>query len=136
MLLEERDDVLRQVLMSAHTVGHPISVVPSNNATTEICLQCLQDLNVAFVLDDGEFRQNLESGGHFRVGIDPHMKTTFAIHEPDYPLRIELQRALPNVKSLRIPDSSPGLSCGLSPCPSDFYGRRLPGLRSAASPYG
>src|SRR5215472_4572322 len=99
MLLEERNNVLRQVLMSAHTVGQPISVVLANNATTEICLQCLQNLNITFVLDDCEFRQNLESTGHFRVGVDAHMKTTFAIHEPNNPLRIELQRELPNVKS-------------------------------------
>ena len=83
----------------------------------------MQNLNISFVLDNGEFRQDLKTRGHFRMRVDTHMKTTFSINEPDDPLRIEFHNALPNIKSLRIPDSSPGLSCGLSPCLKDFYCR-------------
>src|SRR5437868_4973898 len=116
MLLEERNDVLRQVLVSAYAVDHPVAVVLSNHAASEVALQRMQDLNVTLMLDDGEFRQNLSSSGHFRMGIDSHVKAAFAVNKANNPLRIEFQGDLPNVKSLRIPDSSPGLSCGLSPC--------------------
>ncbi len=88
-----------------------------------MCFQCMEDLNIAFVLNDGEFRQNLNSSRHSRMSIHAHVEAAFAVDEPDDPLRIEPQRDLPNVKSLRIPGSSPGLSCGLSPCPVDFYCR-------------
>ena len=84
----------------------------------------MEDLNIAFVLDDRELRKDLSTGGHLRMSIHAHMETTFAIHESDNPLRIELQRELLNIKSLRILGSSPSLSCGLSPCPSDFYCQR------------
>src|SRR5579871_3088087 len=123
MLLEERNDVPRQVLMSPYAIGHPVAVVLTDNATSEVAFQRMQNLNVTLMLNDGEFRENLNSGCHPREGIDPNMKAALAINKADDPLRIELQRDLPNVKSLRIPDSSPGLSCGFSPCPSDFYCR-------------
>src|SRR6185437_5226320 len=123
MLLEERNDVLRQVLMSTYAKRHPVAVIPANHTASEVAFQRIQDLNVALMLDDGEFRKNLKARGHFLVRIYAHVKATFSIHEPNYPLRIELQRWLLNMKSLRIPGSSPGLSCGLSPCPSDFYCR-------------
>ena len=121
MPLEERNDVLRQVFMPSYPVCHSIAVVLPNNTAIEIALQGMEDLNIAFVLDDRELRKDLSTGGHLRMSIHAHMETTFAIHESDNPLRIELQRELLNIKSLRILGSSPSLSCGLSPCPSDFY---------------
>ena len=111
MLLEERNDVLRQVLMSSYAIGHPVAVVLSDNTAPEVAFQRMQDLNIALMLNDGEFRKHLKSSCHFRVGVYPNMKAAFAINEADNPLRIELQRDLPNVKSLRIPDLQSGLSC-------------------------
>src|SRR5262245_47263431 len=121
MLLEERNNCLRQVFVTSHPVRHPVAIVLANNTASEVRLQCMKDLNIAFVLYDGELRQHLSSSSHSRMSIHAHVEAAFAIDEPDDPLRIEFQRELPNVKSLRIPGSSPGLSCGLSPCPADFY---------------
>ena len=81
MLDEKWNDAVEQMLDSTHSVGHPIAVVPANHATTEVFLQRVKHLYIALVLHDDEFRQDLRSCRHLRVGVDSHVKTAFAVHE-------------------------------------------------------
>src|SRR6266851_9845335 len=115
MLDEKWNDVLKQMLDASHPIGHSIAVIHSNHAASEIRLEGIKHLYIALVLHDGEFRQHLNSRGHFLVWIDTHEKTTFPVHETCDPLRVQLHWTLPNVKSLRVPVGNTGLPCGLSP---------------------
>jgi len=56
MLDEEWNDVLHEVLHTSHSIRHPVSVVHSNHATTEVRFECMENLHIALVLHDGEFR--------------------------------------------------------------------------------
>ena len=66
----------------------------------------MKELHIAFVLHDGEFRQDLITGLHVRMNIDPDMKTPFTVHEACHPFRFKLHLQIPNVKSLRVPCAS------------------------------
>ena len=123
VLVEEWNDVLNQVLVSSNAVLHPVAMVHANHATTEVAFQGMKDLHVALVLNDGEFRQYLESSGHFLVGIDPDVETAFAVDKTSDPLCIKCHRKTPERKVSEGSWLAPGLPCGLSPCPSDFYCR-------------
>jgi hypothetical protein len=103
VLDEERDDVLEQVLPRAHSVGHSIAVVDSNNPTAEERLQRVKQLNIALVLHDGEFRKNLSACSHLRMLTDSDVKTAFTIHKAYDPLSVKIHWQIPNVKSLRVP---------------------------------
>src|SRR5436309_3900240 len=102
VLDEERDDALEQMLRVSHAVGQSIVVVLSNHAAIEECPQRMQELHIALVLHDGEFRQNLMATFHVGMLIDPDVKATFTIHEACDPLRFQFHRQIPNVKSLRV----------------------------------
>jgi hypothetical protein len=56
VLNEVWNDVLQKVILTPHSIGHSIAVILPNHATTEICLQGVQDLHIAFVLHDSELR--------------------------------------------------------------------------------
>jgi len=59
VLEEEWKDALYQVLMTTHAVGHSVAVILTNHTASEVSLERMQHLHIAFVLYDGEFRQNL-----------------------------------------------------------------------------
>ncbi len=103
---EERDDAFDEMIYASHPVRHPISMIASDDAAAEVCLEGMQYLCVAFVLNYGEFRQYLIPCRHFIMPVYTDMKTAFTVHEADYPLCIEvhLEGILPNMKSLRVPD--------------------------------
>ena len=103
VLYEKWDDALEQILLTPHPEGHPIAVVRANHSATEELLQGEEQLYVAFVLHDGEFRQYLEASLHIGVLVQSNEKTRFSVHETCDPLCIELHRSTPNVKSLRVP---------------------------------
>jgi hypothetical protein len=88
---EKWNDDLPKVLPASYPIGHPIAVVLANHAASEKALQGMKHLHVSLMLHHGEFRQNLKSRGHFRMGIDPHMEAAFAIDESHYPLCVKLQ---------------------------------------------
>lgn len=103
MLNEKWNDVLQQVLLAPHSIGHSVAVILTYHAASEISLKSMENLHIALVLYDGEFRQNLKFCCHFLVGIDSHVETAFTVHEARNPLSIKLHRRHPNVKSLRVP---------------------------------
>ena len=103
MLDEKWNDALVQIFVPSHPVGHPVAVIGSNHAASEMVFQGVKDLHIAFVLHDGEFRQDLKSGGHFRVAADAHVETAFTVHKTRDPLRVKSHWLLPNIKSLRVP---------------------------------
>src|SRR5438067_11646419 len=119
MLLEERNDRLGQVIQASHAIRHPVAVVRTDHAAPEEVLECVQELQVAPMLDYREFREYLESGSHLRMPVDADEEASFAVDETDHPLCLELHHAEPNVKSLRVlPGRESSLrivpmSCGL-----------------------
>ena len=102
VLLEEWNDSLGEVLDSSHAVRHPITMVPSNHATTEVRLERVKNVNVSFVLNDGEFWKYLMACAHLGMLVYPDMKAALTVHEPNDPLCFEIHRSAPNVKSLRV----------------------------------
>src|SRR5207237_8923460 len=75
----------------------------SHDFATEKRFECMEQLNIAFVVHDGEFRQDLNAGCHLRMRADSDVKTAFAVHKTYDPLSIEIHRWIPNIKSLRVP---------------------------------
>jgi hypothetical protein len=120
VLFEEGNDAFQEMLNLPHPVCHPVTVVLSNHTTTEIALECLEDLHIPLVLHDGELRQNLATGSHVAMLVDTDMKTTFTVDKADDPLCIKLHRKLPNVKSLRVPFDSKGPSLRIVPVSAGF----------------
>ena len=92
VLLEERDDALEQMLLPSHPIRHPVAVVPANHATTEVRLECVENLRVALVLNDGELREHLVAAGHVGMRIDLDVEAAFTVHESRDPLRFEVHR--------------------------------------------
>ena len=78
-------------------ISHPIAMVHANFAASEIALECMQNLYIALVLYNGEFRQDLESCSHFRVGINTNVKTPFTVHEACNRFGLKLHWMLLNV---------------------------------------
>jgi len=81
VLDEEWDDDLEQVLLGSHAIRHPTAVVDSYDSTAEERLDRIEELNIAFVLHDGELREYLIARLHVVVWIDADMKTAFTVHE-------------------------------------------------------
>ena len=104
VLHEERADDVVEMIEFPHAIGHSVTVIRSNHADTEVRLQRVQDLNIILVLDDREFRQNLNPSRHVGVLCNPDVKTAFAVRESDDPLGLEIHVSIPNVWSLRVLD--------------------------------
>ena len=121
VLDEKWNDALQKMFLPAHSKRHPVAVILSNHTASEVSFECMKHLHIVFVLYDGELRKNLMASRHVVMLVDANMKATFTIHETCNPLCVKFHRLVPNVKSLRVPGTVPGLPCGLSPCPSDFY---------------
>ena len=90
MLFEEWNDALDQLLALPHSIGHPVAVVLANHAASEVGLDRVQKLRIAFVLYDGELGQDLNSHRHALMSSDSDMKTSFTIHEACDPFRVEI----------------------------------------------
>jgi hypothetical protein len=103
VLYKKWDDAPEQILLTPYPKGHSIAVVRANHAATEKRFQGKEQLNVAFVLHDGEFRQHLDAGLHIGMLVEPNVKASLSVHETCDPLCVELHRLTPNVKSLRVP---------------------------------
>lgn len=56
VLDEKWQDAFYQVIQISHSVGHPVAVILSNHSESEVSLECVEHLHIAFVLYDGEFR--------------------------------------------------------------------------------
>src|SRR5687767_12629434 len=80
----------------------------------------MQELHIAFVLHDGEFREDLKTGAHLGMCIDPDVEAPFTIHETCDPLSRQLHRPVPNVKSLRVPGAESGPSLRIVPMSAGF----------------
>ena len=90
MLDKEWDDRPVQITTSAHAKGRSVAMIASDDSATEELLQRVQQLDVAFVLHDGELRQHLAVRPHPGMKCDPDMKTAFTVHETCDPFRLEL----------------------------------------------
>src|SRR5262245_46330653 len=92
MLEEERNDDFHEVAPVTHAIGHSVAVILSNHATSEVRLERVQDLDVTFVLNNGEFRKNLNPGCHLRMNCNPNMKAAFSVYEASDPSCIKIHR--------------------------------------------
>ena len=105
VLDEEWNDPLAEVFPRTHPVRKSVAVALANHAASEERLESVEELHIVLVLDDRELRQNLEPGRHLWMRVDSYMKATFTVDEAGHPLRVEIHRLAPNVKSLRVPGS-------------------------------
>jgi hypothetical protein len=90
MLFEEWNDAFDQLLALPHSIGHPIAMVLANHAATEIRLDRVEELRIAFVLYDGELGQDLVSHRHAFMSRDTDMEAALTIHEACDPFRVEI----------------------------------------------
>ncbi len=90
MLFEEWNDALVQLLALPHSIGHPVAVVLANHAASEIRLDRVQELRIAFVLYDGELGQDLYPCRHAFMTRNSDMEASFTIHEACDPFRVEV----------------------------------------------
>src|ERR1700741_3289653 len=68
---KEGHDALLQVFGLANPKRHPVAVIHANHATTEMRLECVKHLDVAPMLNDGEFRQHLTPARISRCRLKP-----------------------------------------------------------------
>src|SRR5687767_10976603 len=92
MGFEEWDDDLLMVFQLSHTITHSIAVIGPNHAAGEKLLDSMEDLHVAFVLNEHELRKNLHAEGHLRLKADSDMKTAFTVGKADHPLCFQIHR--------------------------------------------
>ena len=64
MLDKEWDDRPEQIATSAHAVGCSVAMIAPDDSATEEISQRVQQLDVAFVLHDGELWQHLAVHPH------------------------------------------------------------------------
>jgi hypothetical protein len=88
MLFKEGNDPFAKVIQPSDSIGHPVTVVRSNDSTAEEFLQRVKQLNVPPVLDNREFGEHLKLAGHFWMRVDVDAKATFAVNKPHNPLSI------------------------------------------------
>ncbi len=86
MLFEEGNNPFGEVIQPPDSIRHSISVILSDYAAAEEFLQCVKQLDITFVLNDGEFGEYLKLAGHLWVRIDADVKTSFAVNKSDNPL--------------------------------------------------
>ena len=86
MLIEEGNNPVAEVIQSPNSIRHPVTVIGSNDSTAEEFLQRVEELNIAAMLDDGEFGEHLKLAGHLGMRIDADVETTFAVNESHDPL--------------------------------------------------
>jgi hypothetical protein len=89
MLFEEGNDSLIQMIQTPHPIRHPLRMIRSNHAAPKELFECMEQLDIALVLYNGEFRKHLESGSHLRMSVDADEETTFAVNETNHPLRFQ-----------------------------------------------
>ena len=62
MLFKEGNNPFVEVIQPPNPVCHSISVIASNHPTPEEFLQSVEQLNIATMLDNREFGENLDIG--------------------------------------------------------------------------
>ena len=86
MLFEEGNDPFDEVIQPPNPVRHAVTVIDSNDPTSEEFLQSVEQLNIAAMLDDREFGEHLKLAGHLWVRIDADVETSFAVNKSNDPL--------------------------------------------------
>ena len=74
MIEKEWDDRPEQVAPLAHAIGRSVAMIAPDDSAAEETLQRMQQLDVAFVLHDGEFWQHLAVRPHAGVNRNPDVK--------------------------------------------------------------
>ena len=88
MLFEERNDPFDEVIQPPNPVCHSITVIGSDHSASEELLQCVEQLNIAAMLDDREFGENLILAGHLGMPVDADVKTTLSVDKSNNPLSL------------------------------------------------
>ena len=88
MLFEKRNDPFGEVIQPPDSIEHVIAVIGSNHPAAEKLLQCVEQLNIAAVLDNCEFGEHLKLAGHLGMRIEADAETTFSVNKPDNPLSV------------------------------------------------
>ena len=109
MLVEKRNDSLVQVIQLPHAKRHSLCVIVAYHAAPKELLECIEQLDVSLVLNNCEFREDLIACSHLRMAVNADEETSFAVHKPDHPLRLQTIKMRLNVKSLRVLHLEPSL---------------------------
>ena len=86
MLFEKGNNPFGEVIQSPDSIRHSTSVILSDNAASEELLQCVKQLNITLMLNDGEFGEHLKLAGHLWVRVYANVETTFAVDKTHDPL--------------------------------------------------
>jgi hypothetical protein len=74
------------VIEPPDSVRHSISVILPYHPAAEEFLQCVEQLHIPAMLNNGEFGEHLELAGHLWVRVDADVETSFAVNKSDHPL--------------------------------------------------
>ena len=88
MLFKKGNNPFVKVIQPPNPVCHSISVIGSNHSASEELLQCVEQLNIAPMLDNREFGENLILAGHLGMPIDADVKATFSVDKSNNPLSL------------------------------------------------
>src|SRR6266853_270118 len=94
---------MKKIHLPADPVGPAVAMVRSHDTTAEVGSELVQQIHIALVLHDGEFRQDLIAALQVGVTIDPDVKAALTVHEACDPFGVEFHWQIPDVKSLRVP---------------------------------
>ena len=92
MHFKEGNDFFIQLVQTSHPIRHSLRVISSDHAAPKKFLERVKQLDISLVLYNCEFRKNLKSRGHLRLGIDSDEETAFAVNKPNHPLRLQISR--------------------------------------------
>jgi hypothetical protein len=85
MLHEKRYDDVGQVTSITNTVRHPIPMVDTNHTAPKKSFERVQDLDIALMLNDREFRKHLKSHRHLRVSGNSYVEAPYTVDKSGDP---------------------------------------------------
>ena len=89
--LEENIDFMKMV-ETPNPILPSIVVILADAAKPEEALQGVEHVQITFVLNDAEFRNDLESDPYRWVSLNSDEKASFSVDKSNHPIRIELHR--------------------------------------------
>jgi hypothetical protein len=86
VLLEERRD-RSKLLETSNTVFPSITVILTDSSEPEESLQAMEHVEITLVLNDTEFRYDLEPDLGRWVSLNPDEEASFSIDKSNHPIR-------------------------------------------------
>ena len=87
VLREELSD-RSELIETTYAVFPSITVILTHSSEPEECLQGMEYIEITLVLNDAEFRYDLESDLNRWVSLDSDEEASFPIDESNHPIRV------------------------------------------------